>query len=105
MHIPSNVAWGHAVCNTHLGQRPCLSLAQIKQMGRKVGIINPDGSIETFGWISDDDRMIRSPLGAVWIQLNGDMAGDEDTPPEPDVETLPLEEAIVELEDEEHSLE
>lgn len=82
LHIPSNVAWGHAVCNTRLGQRPCISLAEIKQMGRKIGIIEDD-RIDTFGWISDDEQMIRSPLGAVWIQLNGDMKDGEDVPPEP----------------------
>ena len=82
LHIPTNVAWGHAVCNTRLGQRPCISLEEIKQMGRKVGIIMED-RIDTFGWISNDEQMIRSPLGAVWIQLNGDMKDGEDTPPEP----------------------
>ena len=42
-------------------------------MGLKVGVIRPEG-IETFGWITTDYRMIRSPNGAVWIQLNGDVA-------------------------------
>ena len=46
----------------------------------KVGIIKEDG-IETFGWISDDYEMIRSPLGAVWIQLSQDMDGEDYTPP------------------------
>lgn len=50
-HIPENVAWGHAVCNTRLGQRPCLSLAELIEMDLKVGIIRPEG-IETFGWIT-----------------------------------------------------
>jgi hypothetical protein len=74
-HIPQSVAWGHAVCNTRLGQRECVSLAEITEMGLKVGVIRPEG-IETFGWITTDFRMIRSPNGAVWIQLNGDMADD-----------------------------
>lgn len=74
-HLPSNMAWGHAVCNTRLGQRPCLSLTELMEMDLKVGIIRPEG-IETFGWISDDHQMIRSPDGAVWIQLNGDLAED-----------------------------
>lgn len=72
-HIPQSVAWGHAVCNTRLGQRQCVSLAEIIEMGLKVGVIRPEG-IETFGWITTDFRMIRSPNGAVWIQLNGDVA-------------------------------
>jgi hypothetical protein len=77
-HIPQSVAWGHAVCNTRLGQRRCVSLAEIIEMGLKVGVIRPEG-IETFGWITTDYRMIRSPNGAVWIQLNSDIA---DGPPE-----------------------
>lgn len=78
VHIPENLAWGHAVCNTRLGQRPCYSLSEIIAMGRKVGIVQEAG-IDTFGWISDDDVMIRSKGGAVWIQLNGEGA---DGPPE-----------------------
>jgi hypothetical protein len=77
-HIPQSVAWGHAVCNTRLGQRECVSLAEIIEMGLKVGVIRPEG-IETFGWITTDFRMIRSPNGAVWIQLNADVT---DGPPE-----------------------
>jgi hypothetical protein len=80
-HIPGNVAWGHAVCNTRLGQRSCHSLAEVIETDLKVGIIKPEG-IETFGWISSDYEMIRSPLGAVWIQLSRDMEGDEFTPPQ-----------------------
>jgi len=79
-HVPEHVAWGHAVCNTRLGQRPCLSLEQIKAMNRKVGIVKPEG-IETFGWISEDYQMIRSPKGAVWIQLNGDFYEGEPLQP------------------------
>lgn len=77
-HKPANVAWGHAICNTRLGQRRCFSLDELVEMDRKVGIIREEG-IETFGWISEDWQMIRSPNGAVWIQLNGDVA---DGPPE-----------------------
>jgi hypothetical protein len=79
-HIPRNVGWGHAVCNTRLGQRPCYSLQQLVERDLKVGIVRPEG-IETFGWISEDWMMIRSPNGAVWIQLNGDI--DEGPPQEP----------------------
>jgi hypothetical protein len=79
-HIPENVAWGHAVCNTRLGQRSCHSLAELIETDLKIGIIKEEG-IETFGWISSDYEMIRSPLGSVWIQLSRDMDGDEYTPP------------------------
>jgi hypothetical protein len=81
-HVPANTAWGHAVCNTRLGQRRCYSLADLKAMDLKVGILREEG-IETFGWISDDWQMIRFPDGAVWIQLNGDI--DEGPPEAPGV--------------------
>ena len=50
VHIPQNVAWGHAVCNTRLGQRRCYSLAELIAMNRKVGVVREEG-VETFGWI------------------------------------------------------
>ena len=71
--MPENVAWGHAICNTRLGQRRCYSLSELIEMELKVGIIRPEG-VETFGWISHDREMIRSPQGSVWIQLHGDVA-------------------------------
>lgn len=79
-HIPRNIGWGHAVCNTRLGQRPCYSLHQLIDMDLKVGIVREEGLVETFGWISTDWLMIRSPNGAVWMQLNGD--GVEGSPQE-----------------------
>ncbi len=76
-HAPHHVAWGHAVCNTRLRQRRCYSLADLQEMDLKVGIIR-DENIETFGWISRDFKMIRSPNGAVWIQLNEDTLPEEE---------------------------
>lgn len=98
-HLPSNVAWGHAVCNTRLGQRRSYSLDELIEMELKVGIIRPEG-IETFGWISEDLKMIRSPEGAVWVQLHGDIA-EEDPPTIVDEkkQALESEEALL-LEDE-----
>ena len=78
-HIPSNVAWGHHSCNTRLGQRRCRSLAELIELDLKVGIITPEG-IETFGWISKDDEIIRSTLGSVWIRISENKA--EDAPPQ-----------------------
>lgn len=80
-HVPSNIGWGHAVCNTRLGQRPCYSLQQLIDMNMKVGIVRDEGLFETFGWMSNDWLMIRSPNGAVWMQLNGDI--EEGPPTEP----------------------
>lgn len=78
VHIPRNVAWGHAICNSRLGQRQCYSLREMIEMGRKVALIEGE-TYATFGWMSSDDIMIRSPNGAVWAQLNGNI---EDGPPE-----------------------
>jgi len=74
-HIPENIAWGHAICNTRLGQRKCYSLSELQDMDLKIGIVREEG-IETFGWMSQDWQMIRSPNGAVWIQINGDTDDD-----------------------------
>lgn len=71
-HVPTNIGWGHAICNTRLGQRPCYSLHQLVESDLKVGVVRDEGIVETFGWISEDWLMIRSPNGAVWMQLNGD---------------------------------
>jgi hypothetical protein len=70
-HIPPNVAWGHATCNTKLGQRRCYSLKELQDMNNKVGVVKGE-QFNTFGWISDDTSMIRSPLGSVWIQITQD---------------------------------
>ena len=75
-HKPSTVGWGHAICNTKLGQRRCHPLQELIESGNKVGIIKP-GGIETFGWISTDWEMIRSPRGAVWIRLCDNGAEEE----------------------------
>ena len=74
-HVPGNVAWGHAVCNTKLGQRRCYSLEELKEMRLKVGIVRESG-VRTFGWISEDKQMIRSSGGAVWIQISADISED-----------------------------
>jgi hypothetical protein len=81
-HVPLNVGWGHHICNTRLGQRLCISLAELIELNRKVAILGVDYT-ETLGWISEDYQMIRSPRGAVWIQITTDMdeQGEEDTPP------------------------
>jgi hypothetical protein len=74
-HTAQNVAWGHAVCNTKLGQRKCYSLNELRADGLKLGIILPRG-IETFGFMSADWEMIRSPNGSVWIRLTRDIPDD-----------------------------
>ncbi len=75
-HRPTSVAWGHASCNTLLGQRHCYSLAELQEAGRKLGMI-VDDNIVTIGWISEDFKMIRSPYGAVWVQISSEMPEEE----------------------------
>lgn len=75
-HSPGFVTWGHAHCNTRLGQRRCFSLPELQAMQLKVGILREEG-VETIGWISEDYKMIRSTQGAVWVQLSDDMSSEE----------------------------
>lgn len=77
-HIPQNVAWGHAICNTKLGQRKCHPLSELITDGTKVGVVDGEGVISTFGWISRNLEMIRSPAGAVWIRIVEDHFSPED---------------------------
>ena len=77
-HMPQNVAWGHAICNTKLGQRKCYPLSALIDDGQKVGVVEDDGIISTFGWISNDLEMIRSPSGAVWIRIVEDHLSPEE---------------------------
>ncbi len=70
-HNAQNVAWGHAICNTKLGQRRCFSVHELEQVGIKIGVLL-DGQFETFAWASESFEMLRSPDGAVWIKINDD---------------------------------
>lgn len=72
-HQPMAVAWGHAVCNTKLGQRKCYSLKELSEDGVKVAMLLDTGP-ESFGWISKNWEMIRSPGGSVWARLCGEEA-------------------------------
>lgn len=72
MHTPENMAWGHAVCNTRLGQRKCYPISVLEEDGLKIAVIDSN-TVNTFGWISRDFEMIRSRQGSVWIRLNGDI--------------------------------
>jgi hypothetical protein len=93
-HSPQFVAWGHAHCNTRLGQRRCYSLTELQEMQLKVGILREEG-IETIGWISEDYKMIRSALGSVWVQLSDDMTDEEVAGFVPGLGGLELEEGEV----------
>jgi hypothetical protein len=76
-HNAQNVAWGHAICNTKLGQRRCVSLHELEEIGIKVGTFR-DGQFHTFAWASQSFEMLRSPRGAVWIMITSDHLTAED---------------------------
>lgn len=95
-HRPTSVAWGHAICNTHLGQRHCFSLAEMQETGRKLGVIDENDEVLTIGWISDDFKMIRSPYGAVWIQISEEMSEEEWASAFDESEDRPVADAAVE---------
>ncbi len=76
-HTPLHVSWGHATCNTKLGQRQCWSIEELRQHEIKVAKIEGE-DISTFGWMSDDEKMIRSPMGAVWIKITENMLVEEE---------------------------
>ncbi len=75
-HAPDDVAWGHASCNTRLGQRRCYSISELKDQNHSVYVSLDDGNSERIGYASRDRRMIRSNDGAVWIKINEEF--DED---------------------------
>lgn len=95
-HKPMSIGWGHATCNTLLGQRRCYSVAELQALDVKVAVIEDD-EVLTFGWMSTDRRMIRSSRGAVWVMLSDDMdqaqwAGTSvDHPAAPGTEALDAE--------------
>ncbi|MFD0893353.1 hypothetical protein KBB96_18160 [Luteolibacter ambystomatis] len=79
-HVASSVAWGHATCNTKLGQRKCYSIEELIEQGAKVGLILED-TVETFGWLSPGWEMLRSARGAVWIRICPDRGEGVDEGP------------------------
>jgi len=65
-HMPKNVGWGHASCNTKLGQTDCISVDELQSRGKPVLL---EGK-ELVGWISDDTKIIRSSKGETWIKIS-----------------------------------
>ena len=47
-------------------------MQELIESGSKVGTVDDDGNVQTFGWSSYNLEMIRSPKGAVWIRVNED---------------------------------
>jgi hypothetical protein len=64
-HIPTNLGWGHASCNTKLGQMECTSIDELESEGNEVTVNG-----ETLGWASEDSQIIRSSSGKTWIKIS-----------------------------------
>ena len=64
-HIPTNLSWGHASCNTKLGQMKCISIDELESEGYEL-IVNG----KNLGWISKDSQIIRSTSGETWIKIS-----------------------------------
>lgn len=67
-HQPYQIAWGHAVCNTKLGQRRSFSIKELREFGIEVRELS-DGMNEHFGWKNEDGTFIKSEDGSVWINI------------------------------------
>jgi len=65
-HIPTNICWGHASCNTKLGQMECIPLEELEEKGKKI-LTNEK---KVVGWISKDGKIIRSSKGETWIKIS-----------------------------------
>ena len=63
-HKPQHVAWGHAICNTVLGQRDCIPITEMRESGTALTALG-----DPFGYASADENMLRSDDGGVWIKL------------------------------------
>lgn len=68
-NIPTQVSWGHATCNTRLGQRQCFSYHDLLKADIKISI--NEGQGERFlGYINATKNFIRSANGDVWIRIS-----------------------------------
>jgi hypothetical protein len=78
-HKPDQLSWGHAICNTRLGQRECIPLNTIQEHGKKIAIIDSsEKPTDTIGYISNDKQFIRSDNGDVWIKITDINDDDSD---------------------------
>lgn len=68
-NIPTQVSWGHATCNTRLGQRQCFSFHDLQMT--KIEIDINDGSEQRLlGYANATKNFIRSQNGDVWIRIS-----------------------------------
>lgn len=68
-NIPTQVSWGHATCNTRLGQRRCYTYNELSEYNYEVQLIK-NNTKEPLGLINKDKNFIRSKNGDVWIRIS-----------------------------------
>lgn len=72
-NIPTQVSWGHATCNTRLGQRQCFSYFDLQNIDIEVEITESQNR-RILGYANAAKNFIRSENGDVWIRIS---KGDE----------------------------
>ncbi|MCI8489443.1 MAG: restriction endonuclease [Lachnospiraceae bacterium] len=68
-NIPTQVSWGHATCNTRLGQRRCFSYYELAETEIEI-IINDGQEKRLLGYADAAQKFIRSQNGDVWIRIS-----------------------------------
>lgn len=68
-NIPTQVAWGHATCNTRLGQRRCYSFVDLQSTEIEIEI-NEGTEKHLLGYTNAAQNFIRSQNGDVWIRIS-----------------------------------
>lgn len=68
-NIPTQVSWGHATCNTRLGQRRCFSYFDLKNLDIEVEIREGQNR-RVLGYANAEKNFIRSENGSVWIRIS-----------------------------------
>lgn len=68
-NIPTQVSWGHATCNTRLGQRRCFSFHDLQLTEIEVEI-KEGHSQHLLGYANAAKNFIRSQNGDVWIRIS-----------------------------------
>lgn len=68
-NIPTQVSWGHATCNTRLGQRRCYSFHDLQAKNIEIDI-NENHEKRLLGYANDAHNFIRSQNGDVWIRIS-----------------------------------
>lgn len=67
-NIPTQVSWGHATCNTRLGQRRCYSFNDLQSTEIEIEIVEGQEK-RLLGYANATQNFIRSKNGDVWIRI------------------------------------